>query len=409
MSFADNCSPAAVTIATRTCPAHKTSSDVSSCCNQINLKKRIADGIRVLNHDQVKETFIKYSTATKSSSIAQAGADSWMDRKLGKSKFLLAMKSLGIPPLERPNLSNHSAGDELAVDLIFQDLDIDSDGGLNFSEFQRVAEYTNSFEQFVRTIPLWKILALAIPHPKHYCETTSKELLDTMSLLSLDDICNIVDAMRDEMITMISMHIKELRRTQEAMKKKEATVASGKFTCFEMKAGGIDDFHEGLKERVGMKYLLEENPLNFNSKFYFSRFTGAPDLKFTEAMKAEHCTKKGWDTKFTSSNYSIVTFPKKEWEIVVDYRIDLMTKDDLRQDRTIKKISELEALDLVKTTHLQIPEIIAVVLYTGPMVSNCLVCFIAARTLCHSTDISLYYLSVYCLQLRPSRISKRSV
>ncbi len=107
------------------------------------------------------------------------------------------------------------------------------------------------------------------------------------------------------------------------------------------------------------------NPFG-NTKFTF--FTGAPDLKFIEAMKAEHCTKQGWETKFISSNYSIETYPKKEWEIVVDFRIDLMSKEDLRQDRTIKRIAELEELDLVKATHLQKPEIIAVVLYTGPMV-----------------------------------------
>jgi hypothetical protein len=221
------------------------------------LKKQIAEGISVLNHEKVMETFKQFSIEpTNSNSTAREDAEiaeSWKFRKLERSKFPLAMKSLGIPPRERPNLSGHAVENEFGVDLVFQDLDIDSDGGLNFSEFQRATEYSTSFEQFVRTIPLWKILALAIPHPKHYCETTSKELLDTMSNLTLDDICSIVDAMRDEMITMISKHVRELKKTQEAVKKKEATFASGKFTCFEMEAGGIDDFHEGLKERVGMK------------------------------------------------------------------------------------------------------------------------------------------------------------
>jgi hypothetical protein len=90
-------------------------------------------------------------------------------------------------------------------------------------------------------------------------------------------------------------------------------------------------------------------------------------MRFEEAMRKEHCSKDGYEYKFKTSNYQVETCPLHEWLIVVEHRTDLA---DMRHDRIILDISKLMRLELVKKARLTRPEVIAVVLYTGPMVSE---------------------------------------
>ena len=92
-------------------------------------------------------------------------------------------------------------------------------------------------------------------------------------------------------------------------------------------------------------------------------------MKFMEGMKAEHCILAGCQKSFTTSNYHIETTPKREWEIVVENRTDFLGENYKKNDRVIQKISELQELPLVKLTKLKMAEIVAVNLYTGPLVS----------------------------------------
>jgi hypothetical protein len=92
---------------------------------------------------------------------------------------------------------------------------------------------------------------------------------------------------------------------------------------------------------------------------------GQPDLRFEEGMRREHCSKQGYDHHFTTSNYQIQTFPKNEWQIVVDKREDLA---DMSHGRQLVDISILMKLEMVIKANLTRQEVIAIVLYTGPMV-----------------------------------------
>ncbi len=84
-------------------------------------------------------------------------------------------------------------------------------------------------------------------------------------------------------------------------------------------------------------------------------------------MKAEHCTKLGCDIEFETSNYHIKTTAGREWAVVVE-KEPLMSSED-GHDRRIPDIEELKVLPLtIKAKIIQI-EIVALVLYTGPMVS----------------------------------------
>ena len=82
-------------------------------------------------------------------------------------------------------------------------------------------------------------------------------------------------------------------------------------------------------------------------------------------MKAEHCGKDG-KNEFETSNYTIRTCPKNEWDITVNDKFSLA---DMRHARQLEKIGELMKKEIAISAGLKRCEVIAVALYTGPMVS----------------------------------------
>ncbi len=83
-------------------------------------------------------------------------------------------------------------------------------------------------------------------------------------------------------------------------------------------------------------------------------------------MKAEHCPHDGFDIVFETSKKKKKT-PKREWAIVVD-REPLNPGED-GGGRTIPNIDDLMLNPTSVKANLLKIEIIALVLYTGPMVS----------------------------------------
>ena len=96
-------------------------------------------------------------------------------------------------------------------------------------------------------------------------------------------------------------------------------------------------------------------------------FEGYPHLEFEETMKAEHCSMVGFDRRFVKGNKKDTTWPANEWGIIV---YDDRTHIGVLGSRILKKIAELMEQDVVKQAKLTRYEVIAVVLYSGPMVSQ---------------------------------------
>jgi len=143
-----------------------------------------------------------------------------------------------------------------------------------------------------------------------------------------------------------SLH-EELQRSFAAQFEIQAQMEAdaGKFNVVKMACGGIVDFHSGLTGRVGM-----------------------PHLKFKDAMRQEHCEKAGCNTSFTTGNYKITTTPKQEWLYIAgDETGQLLPCPDMGHGRRIVRISELMQLKLAIDAKLTEVEMLAVVLYTGPM------------------------------------------
>ena len=92
-------------------------------------------------------------------------------------------------------------------------------------------------------------------------------------------------------------------------------------------------------------------------------------------MRAEHCTKSGYNFKFTTSNYGITTTPEAEWACSVEGRP--FTPEHRGHNREIFSVEDRMQLELVGKAKLCREEVIAIILYTGPMVPrgfSCIFC-----------------------------------
>jgi hypothetical protein len=87
-------------------------------------------------------------------------------------------------------------------------------------------------------------------------------------------------------------------------------------------------------------------------------------------MEAEHCNSKDSLIVFTTGNYNINTWPLKEWLFAIKCEFDPAHMDHGRVVRNVDQLME-EHNKLVPSEGAKLtrPEVIAVVLYTGPMVS----------------------------------------
>jgi hypothetical protein len=85
-------------------------------------------------------------------------------------------------------------------------------------------------------------------------------------------------------------------------------------------------------------------------------------------MDLEHCSREGHDTSINTTNYHLMTTPSREWKLVVGD--SPVSEQDRRFGRRIPNYKQLADLEVAKTARLTHAEIIAVVLYTGPMVST---------------------------------------
>jgi hypothetical protein len=98
------------------------------------------------------------------------------------------------------------------------------------------------------------------------------------------------------------------------------------------------------------------------------RCAGSCCLDFLLGMEREHCSRAGCNTPITTTNYGLTTTPRREWMLVLG-EVEAESKE-LLFGRRIPCYKKLGDLEVAKAAGLIPVEIIAVVLYTGPMVSS---------------------------------------
>jgi hypothetical protein len=115
-----------------------------------------------------------------------------------------------------------------------------------------------------------------------------------------------------------------------------------------MPSGKIEDFHKGLSSRIGF-----------------------PHLQFLKTMEAEHCSMAGCDMPFPTRNYGIITTVQAEWGVVV--RGEAPPAEHMLHGRVVGEVDDRLQCRQARKAGLTREEVIAVVLYTGPMymIHNC--------------------------------------
>jgi hypothetical protein len=83
-------------------------------------------------------------------------------------------------------------------------------------------------------------------------------------------------------------------------------------------------------------------------------------------MWLEHCAKYGHGLEFTMPNYCITTTPEKEWAVVV---LNKQT-NNMGHGRRLRPLADVMKEEIVREAGLCEEEAVAVILYTGPMVSS---------------------------------------
>ena len=94
-------------------------------------------------------------------------------------------------------------------------------------------------------------------------------------------------------------------------------------------------------------------------------------------MESEHCHGSGVQRYFTTINYRITTCPRLEWKYVVQ-RVKC-PEHQMHGGRRIESVEKLLQDELAVEAKLQHAEVVAVVLYSGPMVRSCACQFEAGR------------------------------
>ena len=104
-------------------------------------------------------------------------------------------------------------------------------------------------------------------------------------------------------------------------------------------------------------------------------------------MAAEHCSFGGCDHEFTTGTHKVTTTPRKEWMYIVgdeNGQRQECPADDMRHGRRIVSIDELMQGPRVVRAGLNRAEVIALVMYSGPMVCARVLCFFFCATCVHS-------------------------
>jgi hypothetical protein len=168
-----------------------------------------------------------------------------------------------------------------------------------------------------------------------------------VSQLSRDDMHAACSAVRARVAEQAASLHEELQRSFAAQFEIQAQMEANasKFNVVKMACGGVMDFHSGLSGRVGM-----------------------PHLRFKDAMRQEHCERAGFDTPFTTGNYNITTTPRQEWLYIAGDEVgQRVVCPDMGHNRRIPPMDELMKLKLAVDAKLTEVEMLAIVLYTGPM------------------------------------------
>ncbi len=323
----ESCKPTTIMPETHTAapgehePSHKCSGDQPSdytSSDQLSglperLLKNMEAGFRRRRESFVKEIFEKHMRA-------ETGG-------ISKEDLSSALRDLNI---------RVSSSEEKEL---FYTYDLNNDGCIDLGDFRLIVARVGKVEQWATGLPLAQLLADCMP------SEDEGDPIRGISRLLPAHIKAITECYSRGLAELLTEEADKLKQAHEEMDRKSHAEsqgpASSKFGVpREMSCGNISDFLSGLTGRIGDPYL-----------------------DFEHAMEAEHCHRDDSETLFTTRNYQIETCSKREWNIIVHGE----PTADMHMGRKIPSIAELLELQVTVDAKLSRVEVIAVVLYTGPL------------------------------------------
>lgn len=91
---------------------------------------------------------------------------------------------------------------------------------------------------------------------------------------------------------------------------------------------------------------------------------GLPSPRLLDGMEAEHCRRRDSKDEFSPGNYNTTTTPSQEWLVVTN---EVKAREASTGERIVKTLPELMRDPLVAKASLRDVEVLALLLYTGPM------------------------------------------
>ncbi len=262
-----------------------------------------------------------------------------MDGGLSRNALKSALLDAGAPIL-----SYFNDDDDTFFNAYARIDDTDFQYGLGFRSFYRIAkDEADDLEMYLEHYNLSIMADSLRPHLKHH------DKLQDFAKIEDGVIRVAADATAKSLIHRIMEPVLKLRNDSQLFKQclqEPAPAGRSKFHLpKKMSYGVIEDFYAGFSDRVGM-----------------------PNLDFFCEMRREHCERAGCNTQFTTDNYEITTTPRQEWLYVVGDENGLQIPcPALHHCRRIVPLEQLLQRPLARQANLSREEIIALVLYTGPM------------------------------------------
>ena len=194
-----------------------------------------------------------------------ARIQSQVDRRLlsREEKFLRAaferFSTNGLLPVAKVHSALQEAdsapgADELAVRLrIFQ---VEEAVGLTFEQFKQIASRESKLEEWTRELPLAELVADGL---SAVVDDNDPNPLRPLSKLTAAEVSLVTEGLVKRLEGMLWQRILLLQASLKTMDDKAAKVATDaslKFAVVKMSAGGIDDFHNGVEGRTGIRDLV---------------------------------------------------------------------------------------------------------------------------------------------------------
>ena len=210
---------------------------------------------------------------------------------------------------------------------------------LSFDEFENVVLMPTCplIEDWASTLPLPKILTIClIRNDTTYDSNDLKEVTD----LDEKSISLVVENFAIQLKGILGSCVKQLQEAKAKMRQQRPEEGNALKFVGRFAGGTVSDFHKNLTDRVGW-----------------------PNLSFDKSMEDEHYEGRPFEGKGTfGTNDSIC--PRDEYDYVVHPTVK---SPPSKGSRIIPAIENLLENPVVKDAQLKRVEVIALVLYTGPM------------------------------------------